>query len=152
MFLRFHFADEFVQAFESRLEEFASRFDPFRFRFQAALPERAGSYPSDLVRDDEPGPLEDLDVLGHAGQRHLECFRQIGDRRVGAAELIDDPAAGWVGQGREGAIEGGVWTLNHVVQCLAWLGGERKGSDDVWVVAGDWRLWGVAAARVSVAG
>ena len=82
------------------------RLDPLGLRLEAAFPKLAGSHPSDLLRDDEPRPLENLDVLPHAGQRHLELIRETGDRRVRAAKVIDDPAAGRIGQRREREIEG----------------------------------------------
>ena len=77
------------------------RLDPLGLRLEAALPKLAGSHPSDLLRDDEPRPLENLDVLLHAGQRHLELVRETGDRRVPSSKLIDDPAPGRIGQRRK---------------------------------------------------
>src|SRR5688572_9456140 len=100
-FLLCHFADDVVQCVEAGLEELAVCLDPLRLRLEAASPERAGSHPSDLLRDDEPGPRENLDVLLHAGQRHLELVRETGDRRVRSPKLIDDPAAGRIGQRRK---------------------------------------------------
>ena len=71
-------------------------------------------------------PVQNLDVLLHAGQRHLELVRETGDRRVRSAKLIDDPAAGRIGQRRKRAIEGRTYILNHVVQCLTCSRRKRK--------------------------
>ena len=89
-------------------------------------PKLAGPHPSDLLRDDEPRPLENLDVLLHAGQRHLELFRQTRDRRVRLPKLIDDPAAGRIGQRRKREIEGRIYILNHMVQFLTCSRRKRK--------------------------
>ncbi len=102
------------------------RLDPLGLRLEAAFPKLAGSHPSDLLRDDEPRPLENLDVLLHAGQRHLELIRETGDRRVPSPQLFDDPAARRIGQRREREIEGRTYILNHIVQCLTCSRRKRK--------------------------
>jgi len=102
------------------------RLDPIGLRLETAFPKLAGSHPSDLLRDDEPRPLEDLDVLLHAGQRHLELIRETGDRLVRSAKLMDDPAAGRIGQRRKRAIEAMTWILNHVVQYITCSRRKRK--------------------------
>ena len=61
---------------------------------EATFPKLAGSHASELLRDDEPRPLENPDMLLHASQRHLELVRETGDRRVSSPKLIDDPPAG----------------------------------------------------------
>ncbi|XEN34562.1 hypothetical protein M728_005223 (plasmid) [Ensifer sp. WSM1721] len=43
------------------------RLDPLGLRLELAFPKLAGSHPPDLLRDDEPRPLENRDVLLHAG-------------------------------------------------------------------------------------
>lgn len=85
----------------SGLEELAMRFDPLGLCLEAAFPKLAGSHPSDLLRDDESRPLENLDVLLHAGQCHLKLIHETGDRRVPSPKLIDYPAAGRIGQRRK---------------------------------------------------
>src|SRR5919107_2215079 len=95
--LLFQFSDEFVQGFEAGLKKLAVRLDPLGLRLEAVCPKLAGSHPSDLLRNDEPRPLENLDMLLHAGQRHLELFRQTGDRRVRLPKLIDNPPACRIG-------------------------------------------------------
>ena len=105
------------------------RLDPLGLRLEAAFPELAGPHPSDLMRDDEPRPLENLDVLLHAGQRHLELIRETGDRRVRSPKLIDDPAAGRIGQRRKREIEGRIYILNHVVQYITCSRRKRKRHD-----------------------
>ena len=94
--------------------------DPLGLRLEAAFPKLAGSHPSDLLRDDKPRPLENLDVLLHAGQRHPELIRETGDRRVPSAKLIDDPAAGRIRERRKRSIEVGALIVNHVVQWLTY--------------------------------
>ncbi len=81
------------------------RVDPFGFCLEAPLAERANPYPSDLLCSDKPRLLEDLDVLFDAGQRHLERLSETGDRSVGSAKLIDDPAPCRVGQRRKREVK-----------------------------------------------
>jgi hypothetical protein len=52
-----------VQSIEAGLEELAMRLDPLGLSLEAATPKLAGSHPSDLLRHDEPRPLQNLDVL-----------------------------------------------------------------------------------------
>ena len=91
-------------------------FEPLGFRLEAARTKPAGSHPSDLVGDDQPGPLQNLNVLLHAGQRHLEPVGETGDRGVGQTKLIDDPTAGRIRQRRKRTIDRKIDILNHVVQ------------------------------------
>lgn len=62
----------------------------------------------------EPGPLEDADVLGDGGERHVESRREVADRAVAGCEAREDGAACRVGEGREGGIEAGR-IVNHTV-------------------------------------
>ena len=55
--------------------------------------------------DDEPGPLQNLDVFLHARQRHPKLFGKTADRRVRSTKLFDDPATGRIRERREGKIE-----------------------------------------------
>jgi hypothetical protein len=67
-------------------------------------------------------------VLLHAGQSHLKFIRETRDRRVGAPELIDDPASRRVGQRGERQIERGTQTLNHMVHCLRDFSMDARGN------------------------
>src|SRR6476469_2553182 len=62
-FLLLPFAADFVHCLEAGLEELAVRLDPFRLRLETAFPKLAASHPSDLLRDDQPRPLQNLDVF-----------------------------------------------------------------------------------------
>ena len=61
---------------------------------------------------DELRLLEQPDVLLHPGQRHAEGLGELADRRAAGAEPFEDGAAGRVGEGREGAVDGRR-ILNH---------------------------------------
>src|SRR5206468_817804 len=41
------------------------------------------------LRSDEPGPLQDSDVLLHAREGHVELLGKVGDRRVALAMCAD---------------------------------------------------------------
>ena len=67
---------------------------------------------ADLGRRHELRLLEQPDVLLHPGQRHAEGLGELADRRAARAEPFEDGAAGRVGEGREGVVDG-VRILNH---------------------------------------
>src|SRR5438876_5319123 len=76
--------------------------------------EHAPAGTADLLRGDEVRFLEQPDVLLHPGQRHAEGLGELADRRAAGTEPFEDGAAGRVGEGCEGAIDGrGI--LNHWV-------------------------------------
>src|SRR5262245_12205171 len=54
---------------------------------------------------DEPGPLQDLEVLGDGGLAHLERGRQFGDRRVAGRQAGEDRAPGRIGEREERRVE-----------------------------------------------
>src|SRR5262249_49238728 len=72
----------------------------------------------DLLRGDEPGMLQDADVLLHAREGHLELVGKIRDRSVGAPELLQNAASGGVRERGERGIKAGPRILNHRVQYI----------------------------------
>src|SRR5213075_3515691 len=77
--------------------------------------EHAPADTADLLRRHELRLLEQPDVLLHPGQRHAEGLGELADRRAAGAEPLEDGAAGRVGEGCEGEVDGR-WILNHQVQ------------------------------------
>src|SRR5262249_4510661 len=63
LLLAFQFFDALVQLAEPRVPELVIPLDPRRHFFQTARADPAGAYATDLLRDDEPGLLEEADVL-----------------------------------------------------------------------------------------
>src|SRR4051812_23485193 len=70
--LPIQFVDDAVQLIEARFPELAVPLDPRRLLLQAAQTEIAGPHAPDLLRGDEPGLLQNSDVLLHAREGHLE--------------------------------------------------------------------------------
>src|SRR5262249_10082861 len=95
------------------------RLDPLGLGLQAGLTQSACPHASPLLCGDEPGLLQDADVLLHAGQCHLELLGEARDRRFRPPELLDHAAAGSVGKRCERKIEIRSLILNHVVQYKA---------------------------------
>ena len=54
----------------------------------------------------QAGPFEHLEVLGDGGLRQRGCLCKFDDAGFAGREALEDRAAGWVGQGREGAAQG----------------------------------------------
>src|SRR5262245_11184006 len=65
--------DDLVQLVEARVPESAMPLHPGRLFLESTRAERAGPHAPDLRRGDEPGLLQDPDVLAHARQGHLEA-------------------------------------------------------------------------------
>src|SRR4051812_16459274 len=63
LLLPFQFLDNLVQLVEARVPELAVSLDPCRLFRKAARAELAGPHAPDLLRADEPGLLQDADVL-----------------------------------------------------------------------------------------
>src|SRR5262249_2245196 len=78
--------------------------------------ELAGPHAPDLLRGDEPGPLQDADVLLHAREGHVELHGEVRDRSVCTSELLQNAASGGVRERAERGIEAGSFILNHWVQ------------------------------------
>src|SRR5215470_10138767 len=120
LLLSFQFFDDLVQLAEPRVPELVIPLDPRCNFFQSARAEPASAYAADFFRDDEPGLLEEADVLLHAREGHVELLGQVRDRRFRATQLLEDAATGDVCQRGERGIEAGIRILNHLVQYLTY--------------------------------
>jgi hypothetical protein len=67
-----------------------------------------------LLDSGEPGALEHADVLRDGGERHRESRGELADGAVAGGEAREDVAAGGVGEGGEGGVEG-AGRVNHMV-------------------------------------
>src|SRR5579872_1651780 len=94
--LVFQFLDQVVQLVEARVPELPVSLDPRRLLLQSAHTELAGPHAPNLLCDDEPRLLQDADMLLHAGERHVELFGEVRDRRVRTPELLQHAASGGV--------------------------------------------------------
>src|SRR5262245_60334916 len=110
------FLDNLVQLVEARVPELAIPLDPGRLFLQSARADLAGPHAPDLLRGDEPGLLQDADVLLHAREGHVELDSKGRDRSVCTPELLQNAASGGVRERGERAIEAGLRILNHTVQ------------------------------------
>src|SRR5262247_721089 len=108
--------DNLVQLVEARVPELAIPLDPGRLFLQSARAELAGPHAPDLLRADEPGLLQDADVLLHAREGHVELLGKVRDRSVGTSELLQNAASGGIRERGEGVIETAPSILNHAVQ------------------------------------
>src|SRR5262245_54835235 len=90
LLLPFQFLDNLVQLVEASVPELAVPLDPCCLFLQSAHAELAGPYAPDLFRGDEPGLLQDADVLLHAREGHLELLGKVRDRSVGTPELLQN--------------------------------------------------------------
>jgi hypothetical protein len=54
---------------------------------------------------DEPGALQDLEVLGDGLDADGEGLGEVADRRLALGEAREDRAPGGIGEGREGPRE-----------------------------------------------
>src|SRR5215475_6889250 len=118
LLLPFEFLDNLVQLVEACVPELAIPLDPRHLVLQSARAELAGAHAPDLLRGDEPGLLQDADMLLHAREGHLELLGKIRDRSVGTPELLQNAASGGVRERGERGIEAGPRILNHTVQYL----------------------------------
>src|SRR5262245_9189355 len=116
LLLPFQFLDNLVQFVEACVPELAIPLDPGRLFLQSARADLAGPHAPDLLRGDEPGLLQDADVLFHAREGHLELHGKGRDRSVCTPELLQDAASGGIRERGERAIEAGLRILNHSVQ------------------------------------
>src|SRR5262245_45102863 len=103
--LPFQFLDNNIQLVEARGPELAVPLEPGRLFLQSARAELAGPHAPDLLRFDEPGLLQDTDVLLHARERHVELLGKVRDRSVGTPELLQNAASSDVRQRGERGIE-----------------------------------------------
>src|SRR6187402_3244978 len=105
--LPFQSLDNRVQLIEACVPELAVPLDPCRLFIQSAQAELAGPHAPDLLRLDEPGLLQDADVLLHAREGHVELLGKVRDRRVCASELLQNTASGGVRERGERGVETG---------------------------------------------
>src|SRR5215831_7821878 len=112
LLLSFQFLDNLVQLVETRVPELAIPLDPGRLFLQSARADLAGPHAPDLLRGDEPGLLEDADVLLHAREGHVEPLGEVRDRCVGTSEQLENAASGGVRERGERGIEAGSHILN----------------------------------------
>src|SRR5580700_10382261 len=74
LLLPFQFLNNFVQLFEACVPEPAVPLDPCRLFLQSAQAEPAGPHAPDLLRGDEPRPLQHADMLLHAREGHVKLL------------------------------------------------------------------------------
>src|SRR4029078_9595433 len=120
LFRPFQLFDDLVQRVEAGGPELVVSLDLGRLFFEAALAEPAGAYAPDLLRGDEAGLLQDIDVLLHAREGQVKFVGEVRDGSVCTAELLEDAATRRIGERGERGIEVGIWILNHMVQYLPW--------------------------------
>src|SRR5262249_55385803 len=114
--LSFQFLDNLVQLVEARVPELAVPLEPCPLFLPSARAQLAGPHAPDLLRGDEPGQLQDADVLLHAREGHVEPVSKVRDRGVGTSELLQNAASGGIRERGERGIEAGPRILNHAVQ------------------------------------
>ena len=87
---------------------------------------RLGSKPAryrapSLGAGDETGVRQDVEMLHDGGERDRKRARELAHRDVVALiKLRDQGAAGRVGERGEGAVEGSLLILNHIVKYMCW--------------------------------
>src|SRR5215813_10468358 len=116
LLLLFQLLDNSVQLFEACVPELAVPLEPARLFLEAAGAELAGPHAPDLSRGDEPGLLQDTDVLLHAREGHVELHGKVRDRGLGTPKLLQNAAPGGVRERGERGVEAGIHILNHMVQ------------------------------------
>src|SRR5262252_6718433 len=94
LLLPFQLLDNLVQLVEACVPELAVPLDPGRLFLQSARADFAVPHAADLLRGDEPGLLQDADMLFHAREGHVEPLGKGRDRSVGTAELLQNAASG----------------------------------------------------------
>src|SRR5262249_41242584 len=113
LLLSFQFLDNLVQLVEACVPKLAIPLDPGRLFLQSARADLAGPDTPDFLRGDEPGLLQDADVLLHARERHVKLLSQVRNRSVGTPELLQNAASGGVRERGERGIEAGAGIVNH---------------------------------------
>src|SRR3954465_2639512 len=83
LLLPFQFLDNLVQLVEACVPELAVPLEPCRLFLHSGRAELAGPHAPKLLRGDEPGLLQDADVLLHAREGHVELLGKVRDRSVG---------------------------------------------------------------------
>src|SRR5262245_39778499 len=116
LLLLFQFLDNLFQLVKARVPELVVPLEPRHLFLQSARADLAGPHAPDLLRGDEPGLLQDADVLLHAGEGHVELLGKVRNRSVGTPELLQNAASRDVRERGEGGIEASSGILNHEVQ------------------------------------
>ena len=65
-----------------------------------------------FLSNEQAGFLEDAQMLGDGRKGHVERLRQLADGPASQGHASEDGAAGRIGEGGEGAVDGR-WILNH---------------------------------------
>src|SRR5262249_49910878 len=107
LLLPFQSLDNLVQLVEACGPELAIPLDPSRLLLQPARAEPAGPHAPDLLGSEEPGLLQDADVLLHAREGHVKPLGKVRDRSVGTSELLQNAASGGNRERGERGIEAG---------------------------------------------
>src|SRR5712692_1859076 len=118
LLLSFQFLDNLVQLVEACVPELAVPLEPCRLFLQSARADLAGPHTPELLRGDEPGLLQDADVLLHAREGHVELLGKVRDRSVGTSQLLQNAASGGIRERGERGIEASLRILNHSVQYI----------------------------------
>ena len=63
----------------------------------------------------QAGGFEDAKMFGNGGERDLKRFGELRDGGLATGQAGQDGAAGGVGEGTEGGVEGGGRIVNHMV-------------------------------------
>ena len=106
-----------AQAVQPRVPEFLVALEPFERAFHGAGLELAAHDPADLFAFDEPGILENGEMLDDAGQRHADRRGQLADRALAVPEPDQDRAPRRIGERAEDGIEPARRIVNHKVKC-----------------------------------
>src|SRR5436190_13911982 len=118
LLLACEFLDNLVQRVEAFVPAPAVPLEPHRLVLQSARAQPARPHAPRLLRGDEPGPLQNADVLLHARERHVERLGKVRDRSVGSSELLQNATPRGVRERGERSIKSGRHILNHMVQYL----------------------------------
>jgi hypothetical protein len=97
--------DESAEAIELRIPEHFVMPQPGKRAGGRALPQRATHHPPRLASRDEPGLLEDAEMLDEPGQRHPVRRRQLAHRAFAVAQVRKDGTARGIGERAEHGIE-----------------------------------------------
>jgi hypothetical protein len=101
---------------EPLLPELAVAGEPLRGLHHGFCRKRAAHDPARLFAPDQPGALENAQVLHEAGERHREGLRQVAHRTAAAGKEFHHLAARRIRERPEHGIERTFLILNHMVQ------------------------------------
>lgn len=80
--------------------------DPAGGLFHGLSHEAAPVHPAVPLPGQKPRTLENLEVLGDGGERHVEGLGERRHRGLAARQALEDRPSGRIGQGPEGRVEG----------------------------------------------